>query len=105
MMEPPSSLSSGRMREWHTQSAMTSQLNRIAGPAAKPLRLGLAAFAIALVGVIIALSMDYGPHNHWSFIVFSIVAFGVGLGFVAVLWGWVATARHYAKRRTKESPR
>jgi hypothetical protein len=74
------------------------QPSRDLGPADKPLRLGAVAFFVALIGVIVGFSVDYGPHNPWSYAALFIVVLGVGLGFVAVLWGWIAVARRISMR-------
>jgi 1,4-dihydroxy-2-naphthoate octaprenyltransferase len=59
---------------------------------AKPMRFGLTGLGLALVGVAFALSIDYGPHNPLSYVVFGITVVGVLMGVVAVVWGWGASA-------------
>ena len=54
-----------------------------------PLRLAFLGFVIAGLGAVIAFSIDYGPHNALSFLAFGLGAFGVGLGFCAIVWGWI----------------
>jgi hypothetical protein len=63
-----------------------------------PLRLAFLGFVIAGLGVAIAFSIDYGPHNALSFWVFGLVAFGVGLGFCAIAWGWIQAIAKLVRR-------
>lgn len=77
---------------------MTSEPQRFAGPAARPLRFGLCGFLVALCGAVLAAFIDYGPNNPWAFVAFAIVCIGVAMGVVAVAWGWVAIIRHSAQR-------
>lgn len=73
-------------------------LEQIAGPAAKPLMLGVAAFLSGLGGVILAFAIDYGPQEPLSAVALGIVAIAVVAGFSAVVWGWVLLFRR--QRRT-----
>jgi uncharacterized protein involved in copper resistance len=52
-------------------------LEETAGPAAKPLKLGIGAFFIGLCGVVFGLVIDYGPNEPLSFVAFGIVALAV----------------------------
>lgn len=77
-------------------------LEQTVGPAAKPLKLGVAAFVIGCCGVLIGFVIDYGPHNPVSFIVFCVVALSVLTGFFALAWTWLVLARSAKNRRSKE---
>lgn len=55
-----------------------------------PLRLAFLGFIIAGIGVAIAFSIDYGPHNPLSIWAFGLGAFGIGLGYCGIAWGWGA---------------
>lgn len=54
-----------------------------------PFRLGQIAFCTGVAGALFALSIDYGPHNPWSYVAFAIVVASVAAGFVSVIWLWV----------------
>ncbi len=72
---------------------MPFALQTIAGPAAKPLKLGVAAFFIGCCGAIFGFVIDYGPHNPLSLIAFSVVSLSVATGFISVVWGWLTIVR------------
>jgi F0F1-type ATP synthase assembly protein I len=72
---------------------MKSRLERFVGSTPKPLQLAAAGFGIAAVGAVLAFTIDYGPHNPWSLLALCFVILGVGVGFVAVLWGQVTAVR------------
>ncbi len=77
---------------------MKSRFERFLGSAPRPLQVAAAGFAIAAVGVALAFSMDYGPHNPWSLVALCLVVLGVGAGFVGVLRGQVTTVRSMTRR-------
>jgi hypothetical protein len=72
---------------------MKSPRERFVGSTPKPLQLFAAGFGIAAVGGVLAFTIDYGPHNPWSLLAFCLVVVGVGIDFVAVLWGQVTAVR------------
>jgi hypothetical protein len=74
-------------------------LQEVPSPIAKPLKLGVAAFFVALCGVAIGFVIDYGPSNPLSFVVFGVVALAVAIGFFAVQWGWFSIYRHHGAGR------
>jgi len=74
-------------------------LQEVAGPIAKPLKLGVAAFFVALCGAAVGFVIDYGPSNPLSFAVFGVVVLAVATGFFAVGWGWFSIYRHHRAGR------
>ena len=80
---------------------MPFALETIAGPATKPLKLGLAAFLVGSCGAALGFVIDYGPHNPLSHVVFGVVALSVATGFVALVWGWFAITRRSKDERAK----
>jgi 1,4-dihydroxy-2-naphthoate octaprenyltransferase len=75
-------------------------LEEIAGPGAKPLKLGLGGFLVGLVGAAVSLSIDHGPTpGPLVYFGFGMVVLGVAVGFLSVAWGWHTALR---RRRTKE---
>ncbi|MDP3270773.1 hypothetical protein [Limnobacter sp.] len=71
----------------------------VAGPVAKPLRLGLLGFAIAAAGAILGLLVDYRQGNPLAYLAFGLVVTGVVLTFGSVGWGWVSVARKLLGRK------
>lgn len=67
---------------------MSQRLDRFFAGTTKPMRLGFLGFVIAVVGVALGFSIDYGPGNPLAFLAFGIVVLGVAVGFIAVAWGW-----------------
>lgn len=57
-----------------------------------PLRFGALGFLIAAIGValIVVLGDSYRPGNILAAAAFWTVATGIGIGFAAIAWGWVA---------------
>ena len=75
-------------------------LQELAGPVAKPLKLGVTAFSVALCGAAFGFAIDYDPQESLSYVAFGIVAFAVALGFFSIGWAWVAIARQHRARRS-----
>jgi hypothetical protein len=59
----------------------------------KPLRLGIGAFAVGVLGVALGFAIDYGPNEPLSFVVFGLVAVAIITVFVAIAWGLWSTFR------------
>ncbi len=53
-----------------------------------PLRWGCLGFLIALIGVTLGFSIDYRLGNPWAYLAFSLVAIGIGIGWISIAWGW-----------------
>ncbi len=64
------------------------------------MRLGLAGFAVAAVGLGIAFAMgeSYKPGNPLALLAFGTCVLGVALGFIAVPWGWYRILRSKSKK-------
>jgi len=88
----------GARRLLETLERMPS-LQKASDPIAKPLKLGVGAFFIAVCGVAVGFVIDYGPSNPLSFAVFGVVVLAVATGFFAVGWGWFSIYRHNKVRR------
>ena len=71
---------------------------RLADLVPKPMRLALVGFAVAAVGVMIALSVEMAPGKPLAYVAFGLAASGIALGFVGIAWGWVTTLRGGAER-------
>lgn len=66
-----------------------------------PLRLAALGFAIALLGALMAFSIEYGPDNSLSYLAFGLGAVGVSLGFLGIAWGWMSAFRSLWARMRK----
>ena len=73
--------------------------DRVLGKSAKPLRLALAGFAVAVLGAALAFSIDYGPHNPLSYAAFGLAALGVLIGCVGIVWAWATMGSAFFKRK------
>jgi asparagine N-glycosylation enzyme membrane subunit Stt3 len=72
----------------------------VPGHVVNPLKLGVAAFMLALCGVAFGLAIDYGPEDPLSYVVFGTVVLSVVVGLFAIVWGWLSTLR-YQRARSK----
>jgi 1,4-dihydroxy-2-naphthoate octaprenyltransferase len=69
----------------------------------KPLKLGVAAFILALCGVAFGLAIDYGPGEPLSYMAFGTVVVSVALGFGAIGWGWLSMLRYQRARPKRKA--
>jgi hypothetical protein len=64
----------------------------------KQLKIGMAGFFIAMLGVVFGLIIDYGPEEPLSLVAFGVVGLGVLIGFFSIAWGWFAIYKHHHKK-------
>lgn len=68
------------------------------------LRLAALGFGIACAGGVLAFSIDFGPGEPLSFVALGLAALGVGLGFLAIAWGWVSVGLAVLRRFGRSLP-
>jgi hypothetical protein len=67
---------------------MAGRLDNFFAGSTKHLRLGALGCAVAAVGAVIAVSIDYGPGNPLSFVAVGFVFSGILITGMAVARGW-----------------
>lgn len=66
---------------------------------AKPLKIGVAAFFVALATVVAAFIIDYQADNILAYVFFWIVSAAVLVGFVCIAWGIWAVVHNAGKNQ------
>jgi uncharacterized membrane protein len=77
---------------------MGQRFDRFFAGTPRPLRLFSLGFGLALLGVALGFSIDYGPGKPLAYVAFALVVLGVTIGFIAVAWGWYDFFKHLGGR-------